>query len=133
MIQRVIDWYNGYTLQDKLELEWLLNTAKELAIDEMNNTGLEKLQHSSCSFDAHSKGKNNKNKDLLNGDYTMEVKMVIVNTNASFFKTPKSDIVRQLLLLSEEGSTIRIRINLETIGGEKFQFCREYNVEEIKN
>ncbi len=114
MIQRIIDWYNGYTLEDKLELEWLLDTTKELAIDELN-------------IDL----KNNKDKDLLNGDYTMEVRMVVVNRNVSFFKTPKNDIVRQLLLLSEEGATIRTRIDLDTIGGNKFQFFREYNVEDI--
>lgn len=117
MIQRIIDWYNGYTLEDKLELEWLLHTAKELAIDELNNIDL----------------KNNKDKDLLNGDYTMEVRMVVVNRNVSFFKTPKNDIVRQLLLLSEEGATIRTRIDLDTIGGNKFQFSTEYNVDDLLN
>lgn len=118
MIQRITDWYNGYTLEDKLELEWLLYTAKELAIDELN-------------IDL----KNNKDKDLLNGDYTMEVSMVVVNRNVSFFKplAGKKDIVRQLLLLSVDGATIRTRIDLDTIGGNKFQFSIEYNVDDLLN
>jgi hypothetical protein len=35
MMQRIIDWYNGYTLEDKLELEMVLGVANFLATDEL--------------------------------------------------------------------------------------------------
>jgi len=132
MIQRIIDWYNGYTLKDKLELELLLYTAKQLAIDEMNKIDIKELQPMCCSFVTHTKSKNNRDKDLLNGEYNMQVEMLVVNVENMFYTT--NDIVRQIILMKRKGSTIRVRINLETISGKKFQFCREYNVEElIKN
>jgi hypothetical protein len=131
MIQRIIDWYNGYTLEDKLELEWLLETAKEKAIEELNNIDVKELQKRDCAFDINVKGKNkNIDKDLLNGDYTMEVKMLVVNIENMDF-TPNY-IIRQIKLMKLKGSTIRVRINIDTIGGEKFQYCREYELSYIK-
>ena len=132
MIQRIIDWYNGYTLEDKLELEWLLKTAKEKAIEELNNIDVKELQKRDCAFDINVKGKNkNIDKDLLNGDYTMEVKMLVVNIENMDF-TPNDIIQYQIKLMKLKGSTIRVRINIDTIGGEKFQYCREYELSYIK-
>jgi len=37
MIQTIINWYNGYTLEDKLELEWLLDLTKKKIREELKN------------------------------------------------------------------------------------------------
>lgn len=138
MIQRIIDWCNGYTLEDKLELEWLLETAKEKAFDELNNIDVKELQKRDCVFDTKIKGRNthhrytknkNRNIHLLNGDYTMEVKMLVVNIENMDYNDNR--IMAQINMMKIKGSTIRVRINIDTIGGEKFQFCREYELSYI--
>jgi hypothetical protein len=99
MIQRIIDWYNGYTLEDKLELEWLLGVAKELATDELG----EKV--------------------------VCNTKALVVNIENMDYNTNR--IIAQINMMKLEGSTIRVKLNNETIDGKVLQFCREYKVEDI--
>ena len=56
--------------------------------------------------------------------------MLVVNIENMDF-TPNY-IIRQIKLMKLKGSTIRVRINIDTIGGEKFQYCREYELSYIK-
>lgn len=132
MIQRIIDWYNGYTLEEKLELELLLNTAYLGSIEEVQTLDFGELQYKGCVFDPRiKKKKTKKTKKVSDVETCISGIAKVVNVEDMDFGLDRTKA--QINLLKLKGSTIRVKLTIDLLNGDSFQFCKEYCIEDLQN
>lgn len=128
MIQRIIDWYNGYTLEDKLELEWLLETAYIKAIEELKTLDVSKLQF--CFYNGKKlKYRKSKKGKLVKYKIISGIARVVNIENMDYNDNRTK---AQINMMKINGSTIRVKLGIDTMNGEQLQFCQEYYIGELK-
>lgn len=131
MIQRIIDWYNGYTLQEKLELELLLNVAYIGAIEEVKTLDVSELLYKGCVFDTRTKKKKTKKtKKVSDVEACICGIARVVNVEDMDFGLDRTKA--QINLLKLKGSTVRVRLGIDLLNGERYQFCKEYCIEDLQ-
>ena len=129
MIQRIIDWYNGYTLEEKLELEWLLETAYIKAIEEVKTLDVSELQKPGCHFDTKTK-MNKKVENLSEIECCISGIARVVNIENMDYNDNRTKA--QINMMKINGSSIRVKLGIDTISGKNYQFCQEYYIGELK-
>lgn len=146
MIQRIINWYNGYTLEEKLELEYL----EQYAICQlMIETTIELNEMIVCYPISGSRGLLREEIiwDPNNFHYTPVFNIYeygITNYNIEkvyikqlweglpvCYKSDNLSLLQRIKLLNEPNSIFRIKMNIRNNKG-LIQVCKEYCIKDLQ-
>lgn len=146
MIQRIIDWYNGYTLEEKLELELLeeyatFQSVKDAAteLNEMimripmyNRTGLirkEKI-YKPNDFN-YIIGFNIYEYEITNHSIECLYTRLFCEDEVNKITRAGSDTLSKIKILNEPNSKLRIKMIIRNSDDKKLEYCKEYCVKDL--
>jgi hypothetical protein len=145
MIQRIIDWCNGYTLEDKLELELL---HQYVIFQHMKEAATELNEMIVCYPMSDIRGLIREEKTWKPSDFNYtpvfnEYEYGVTNYNIDkvsiqqlwegFGENGDSlSLLQKIKLLNEPGSIFRVRMNIKSYNDDKkFQFSKEYCIKDL--